>query len=73
MFPLSFPSGSTPPFWEFTVTLPPPLWRGAQPLTLVPLSSLPVRAGLELLGYGDQSHSALRQSSTPSQDILGYG
>lgn len=62
-----------PPFWEFTVTLPPPLWRGAQPLTLVPPSLLPVTAGLELSGYGDQSHSAPRQPSTPARDVLGYG
>lgn len=72
VFPLSFPSGSTPPppFWEFTVTLLPPLRRGAQPLILVPPALLPVRAGLELWGYGDQIHSA---PSTPSRDVLGYG
>lgn len=72
VFPLSFPSGSypSPPFWEVTVTLLPPLRRGAQPLTLVPPALLPVGAGLELLGYGDQIHSA---PSTSSWDFLGYG
>lgn len=54
VFPLSFPSGSNSPFWEFIVTLPPPLWRGAQLLTLVPPALLPVRAGLELWKDGEQ-------------------
>lgn len=57
-FQSSLPSGSVSPFREFTVLLPPPLWRGAQLLlTLVPPAPLPVRAGLELSGSGEESHS----------------
>lgn len=81
MFPLSFPSGSSSPFREVTVTLPPSLWRGTQLLTLVPLALLPVWAGLELWGYGEQIKgyplplpgTPPQLSSASSLHSLGYG
>lgn len=77
-----FPSGSSSPFQEVIVTLPPPLWRGTQLLTLVPQALLPVWAGLELWGYGEQIRVSLSLSlhptsafycSAPCLDFLGYG